>query len=152
MKKKDGDRFQGLDIKLAGIKIRTPIGIGSVGSLSVNPGRQTPELRAEVLLKDVEAGAGYICLPTTRYITDALLSDLEKKAKPFQFRGASTRPLIFMRADKERRTMYNIGPPVKSPGSLVGIFQRNTLGIIQILREKKPKDVAQVILDFITSL
>jgi dihydroorotate dehydrogenase/Pyruvate/2-oxoacid:ferredoxin oxidoreductase delta subunit len=140
--RKDVEQFKDLGINLAGVRVPTPIGVGPVGLLSSNPKSVTPDMRAEVLLKDAEAGAGYICLPTTRHITDALLSDLEKKAKVLQYRKASHRPpIIYLRANEERTTMYNIGPPAINPVSQVGAFQRNTLELIHILRRKKPKDV-----------
>lgn len=52
-----------LAVALAGVKMRNPIGIGSIGTPLVNFRYLMPELHAEVLLRHVAAGAGYICLP-----------------------------------------------------------------------------------------
>ena len=80
----EGDRdFQDLSVSLAGVKMRTPIGIGSIGTLMVDPAQLTPEMHVEVLLKHVEAGAGDICLPLSWHAPDNLIADLERRAMPF---------------------------------------------------------------------
>ena len=76
-----------LTVSLAGVKMRSPIGVGSIGRPLIRSGRLTPEKHAEVLLKHVEAGAGFICLSSSRHIPDEVLSDLKRKAKPFEFTG-----------------------------------------------------------------
>ena len=57
-----------LTVSLAGVKMRNPIGVGSIGRLPVEAIYYTPEKHAEVLLKHVEAGVGFICLPRSRHV------------------------------------------------------------------------------------
>lgn len=89
-----------LTVTLAGVKLRNPIGVGSVGFPLINPRHLTPELHANVLLKHVEAGTGYICLPTIICVPDELLADLQKTAKPFQYSQGMPSPR-FMRIETE---------------------------------------------------
>ena len=89
-----------LSVTLGGVKMRSPIGVGSIGSPLIERERLTAERHAEVLLKHVEAGAGFICLPGTRHIPDGVLNDLRKRAKPFEATGKPT-VYRFMRMETE---------------------------------------------------
>ena len=51
-----------LYMEFAGVKFRTPIGVGAIG---MPFGRNvTPEEHAEIFLRHVEAGAGFIEVPS----------------------------------------------------------------------------------------
>ena len=74
-----------LEIDFAGIKFKSPIGVGAVGRpMGKNC---TPQLHADILLKHVEAGASYINLPTCDYVTEESLRKIESYAKPFEKSG-----------------------------------------------------------------
>ena len=68
-----------LTTSIAGVTMRSPVGIGAVGFPMINHDRLTPDMHAEVLWKHAEAGAGFICLPITGHIPDELFRELEKK-------------------------------------------------------------------------
>ena len=137
-----GNDSPDLAVTVAGVKMRNPIAVGPIGGLLINPRRSTPEMHAEMLLKHVEAGAGYICLPGTAHISEELLADLEKKAKPFEYTRFSK--FRFMRIETEgqgREGLYmalSIGVP---PKWLARVFRGETRKIIEILKQKKPQDV-----------
>jgi len=49
-----------LNIRFAGVKMRSPLGVGAVAFPMGQFSAVTPEMHAEYLLKHVEAGAGYV--------------------------------------------------------------------------------------------
>ena len=131
-----------LAVNLAGVRLRNPIGVGSIGTPLVGFKYLTPELHAEVLLKHVEAGAGYICLPTTTCVPDELLADLEKKAKPFAYSREIPHPR-FMRIDTDApgaEGLYFALSPGTAPRGSARAFRR-TVRMIEILKAQKPPDV-----------
>jgi len=131
-----------LAVTLAGVKMRSPIGVGSIGTPLVNFRYLTPERHAEVLLGHVEAGAGYICLPTITCVPDELLADLETKAKPFNYSRGMPYPR-FMRIETEgygvEGLYFALSPGIAPTGSARAF--RITRKMIDILKHKKPPDV-----------
>ncbi len=67
-----------LKVKFAGIEFISPIGVAPMGVPLGKGG--TPEHHAEVLLKHVEAGAGYISLPGTLFQTEETIAKLHERA------------------------------------------------------------------------
>ena len=131
-----------LSVTLAGVKMRTPIAVGSVGTVLINPRHLTPEMHAEVLLKHVEAGAGHICLPTTIYVPDELLADLEKEAKPYEYSRDMPTPK-FMKIETEGYGLEGLylalSTGITPRGSARGF--RMTQKLVEILKQTKPPDV-----------
>src|SRR4030043_229575 len=103
-----------LNVTFAGKEFRSPIGVGAIG----RPwGKNiTAEEHAKVLLKHVEAGAGYICIPTCAYLTEATLSKLRETARP-EYKSAQSKP-------NQVRTM-KIQTPT-APYGVEGLYLLNT--------------------------
>ena len=135
-----------LNLRFAGIEFKSPIGVGAVG----RPwGRNvTPEEHAEVLLKHVNAGAGYICIPTCGYVAEGTLDKLKETSRQ-EYKSAQSKP-------NQTRTM-KIQTPV-APYGVEGLYLVNTpfwkdikwvnneafvhsQEVTKILTKKKPKDV-----------
>jgi dihydropyrimidine dehydrogenase (NAD+) subunit PreA len=140
MKRTKTSHIRDLSVDLAGVKLRTPIGVGSIGAPPARNEQLTLDLYAEIFLKHLAAGAGFICLPHTVHVPDTLLSDLEKRAKPLLAAKTSARPFIFFRAG-EKASIHSIPPGGGTVRSTASKFLRTTAGLIKTLREKKPKDV-----------
>jgi hypothetical protein len=132
-----------LAVTLAGVKMRAPVGIGAIGFPLIEPRHLTPEMHTEVLLKHVDAGAGFICLPLSAHVPDEMLADLEKKARPFDFSWEPA-PAMFLKIDTPgfgAEGVYLFGSPGIPPKRLARRFKRETLKMIETLKQKKPKDV-----------
>jgi dihydroorotate dehydrogenase/Pyruvate/2-oxoacid:ferredoxin oxidoreductase delta subunit len=127
-------------VDVAGVKFRTPVGVGSVGGPPMRREHLTPDLYVGIFLKHIAAGAGFICLPSTIHVPDALLSDLQTRAKPLIPPKASSRPPIFLRAS-EKASIYSLAPSGNTPQISAGIFRNSTSTLIKKLREQKPKDI-----------
>lgn len=129
-----------LSVDLAGVRLRTPLAVGPVGAPSVRRDRLTLDMYVDMFMKHVEAGAGFICLPSTIHVPDALLADLEKRARPPIPVKPSSRSAIFFRAQQEA-SIHSLPPTWNSPRMAAGVFEHMTSGLIKGLRERKPKDV-----------
>ena len=127
-------------VRVAGVKFRTPVGVGSVGGPPMQRERLTLDLYASIFLKHIAAGAGFICLPSTIHVPDALLSDLQKRAKPLIPPKASKRPAIFLKAG-QKDSIYSLAPSGNTPQISAGIFKNSTSMLIEKLKELKPKDI-----------
>ena len=140
MKRAGTTHAKDLSVDLAGVKLRTPVGVGSIGAPSVRPERLTLDLYAEIFLKHIAAGAGFICLPHTVHVPDPLLADLEKRAEASPATRASSRPIMLCKA-REKASIYALPPGGATARKTAAVFVRTTSGLIKKLREKKPKDV-----------
>ncbi len=129
-----------ISVDIAGVKFRTPVGVGSVGGLPMRREYLTTDLYVGIFLKHIAAGAGFICLPHTIHVPDALLSDLQKRAKPLIPPNASRRPLIFLRAG-QKNSIYSLAPSGNTPAISAGIFRNSTSILIEKLRKQKPQDI-----------
>ena len=109
MKRAGTTHAKDLSVDLAGVKLRTPVGVGSIGAPSVRPERLTLDLYAEIFLKHIAAGAGFICLPHTVHVPDPLLADLEKRAEASPAPRASSRPIMLCKA-REKASIYALPP------------------------------------------
>jgi dihydropyrimidine dehydrogenase (NAD+) subunit PreA len=131
-----------LAVTLAGVKMRSSIGIGSIGTPLVNFKYLTPERHAEVLLGHVAAGAGYICLPAIMCVPDELLAALQAKAKPFNYDSGMPCPR-FMRIETEGyglEGLYFALSPGTAPAGSASAFPI-TQKMIDILKRQKPPNV-----------
>ncbi len=130
-------------ITLGGVKMRNPIGIGSVASPLVNRQYMTPELEADLLLKQVEVGAGYICTSADCYVPEEWIPDLLKKSEPYNFVEAA-QPWKFLKMETRGQGIdgmyYTIGisyPLVRRAGT----FKSRTEKVIELLKKKRPANV-----------
>jgi dihydropyrimidine dehydrogenase (NAD+) subunit PreA len=135
--------LKGLETTLAGVRMRAPVGVGSVGQPFIDLRHLTPEMHAEVLLQHLEAGAGFICLPGTTHVPDELLQDLLARAKPFDY----TRGLPGGRYLRIETPGYGLEGLLLAtslaftPKGSSKQFKWQTERIIEIVRERKPQDV-----------
>jgi dihydropyrimidine dehydrogenase (NAD+) subunit PreA len=134
-----------LNVTFAGVEFRSPVGVGAVG----RPwGKDTtPEMHAEVLLKHVEAGAGYVCIPTCWYFTEETLSKLqgaarpEYKETPKQARGARTMKIQTPAAPYGLEGMYLLIAPFWKDVKWASEASVHSEELTNIIMEKKPPDV-----------
>ena len=66
-----------LSVTMAGVHFRSPIGVGPISFPWGKHTNKEPELHADVLLKHVKAGAGYICL-TAMFLTEPTIKKLRE--------------------------------------------------------------------------
>lgn len=134
-----------LSIELAGVRMRTPVGVGSIGMPCGNKDKLTLEGYCNIFLKHLEAGAGFICLPHSIHVPESLLEELEKKAKPFEFTRISNRPLMFMRADEKSSSLFCIPPPhLGTTRNATESFMRDHAELIRMLKKKKPSEIPMI--------
>ena len=131
-------------VTFAGVKMRNPIGIGSVASPLINRQFMSPELEAETLLKQVEAGAGYVCTAADCFVPEERLKELLSEAEPYTYTEA-TQPWKFLKMETKGQGIdgmyYSISvtyPPLRRAMT----FKTRTEKVIQILRQKRPDGVA----------
>lgn len=74
-----------LNVTFAGVRMRSPLGISTINMPIGARSAITPELHAEILLKHVEAGAGFVYIPGCNYMTEELLNELRRRARPREF-------------------------------------------------------------------
>ncbi len=143
----NSDVFEGLSTTLAGVRMRSPIGVGSIGLPMVNPKRLTPERHAEVLLQHVAAGAGFINLPGTGHIPDAVLEELKKRARPTQATTSfpGWKGWRFMRAETDGSgsdSLYMASSPAIAPETWANRFRDHGIAaMVQVMKQRRPKDV-----------
>ena len=136
------NRSQDLSIELAGVQLRTPVGVGSIGMPCGNRDRLTLEGYCDIFLKHLAAGAGFICLPLSIHVPESLLKELEKKAKPFEIARESRRPLMFVRAGEKTSSIYCLPPAIHGTIRMASrSFLRDHAKLIAKLKEKKPADI-----------
>jgi dihydroorotate dehydrogenase/NAD-dependent dihydropyrimidine dehydrogenase PreA subunit len=121
--------------------MRNPIGIGSVAMPLITLHRLTPEIHANVLLKHIDAGAGYVVLPICINVPRDLLADLKKRAKPMRTQPEPPTSK-FMRMETKGLGLSGLyffisvaGPPEDFPGI------RQLKEMIEILKSTLPKGV-----------
>ncbi len=126
---------------LAGVKMRNPIGIGSVAMPLITLNHLTSEIHANVLIKHIDAGAGYLVLPLCIDVNHSLLTDLKKRAKPMRTKDEHSSSK-FMRMETKGlglSGLYFMIPLAHPPEELPGI--KRLKKIIEILKPKLPKEV-----------
>jgi len=140
MKRAPATHARDLSVELAGVRLRTPVGVGSIGGPAVRSEALTPDLYADIFLKHIAAGAGYICLPSTAHVPEALLLDLEKRARHPAPQKPTARPLMFFKA-REKASIHALPPGGSHPRRTAGVFARTTSVLIEKLKQQKPKDI-----------
>ncbi len=134
-----------LNVKFAGIEFRSPIGVGPIG----RPwGKNiTPEEHAEILLRHVEAGAGYICIPTCCYLTETTMDKLKERARPeyktppLQPRETRTMKIQTEMAPYGVEGMYLLISPFWYDVKSTNMASIHSQELTKILLEKKPQEV-----------
>ena len=64
----------------AGVKMRSPVGVGPMNIPRCERSYVTPERHVNVMMKHVDAGAGFLYIPGFDYISDELIKELLPKA------------------------------------------------------------------------
>ncbi len=139
------DRF---GVKFAGVKMRSPIGIPPINMPLGDRSAINPRVHAEILLDHAAAGAGYIYIPGCNVITEEMITRLKPLSRPREYPRVSRYALTrFMKGDingPASEGMYLLqGPMVGPPEAGIGTF-KFVCEIIEILQEKRPKDVALI--------
>ncbi len=136
-----------LTVNMAGVQFRSPIGVGSVGFPWGKGIPHEPELHAEVLLKHVKSGAGYINL-TAMFLTELTIKKLQETAKPEKMRpmpeGGTRKRMIKANsatAPYGLEGMFYIDSPFLLGPELATLGKANTEKLVQILVENKPGGV-----------
>lgn len=127
-----------LQVIFAGVKMRSPVGISAIISPLGKRTALTPELHAAVLLKHVEAGAGFVYVPFF-YMTPELLKELQARAilrpgKPFRARRG-------IQIEGMEGMYHSVAPFLYSPEGSIETFPK-IAEMIDILRRKLPENVA----------
>jgi dihydroorotate dehydrogenase len=130
-----------LSIELAGVRLPTPVGVGSIGFPCGKPDQLTLDRYCDIFLKHLQAGAGFICLPHSIHVSESLLEDLEKKVKPSLVTRKSRRPIMFARAEGTNSSLYCVPPVHGATRVAAGSFLRDHKKLIAALRERKPRDI-----------
>jgi dihydropyrimidine dehydrogenase (NAD+) subunit PreA len=134
-----------LETTFAGLKFKSPIGVGAVGRPEGD--NLTPELHAEVLLKHLDAGVGYLYLPTCSYATKESIEKVEAAAKP---------NLVNPKFPPGHRTIRAVTP--NAPYGVEGMFTlvthpawmtierdsqeiEHSLQVVDIIKKKTPEDI-----------
>jgi dihydroorotate dehydrogenase/Pyruvate/2-oxoacid:ferredoxin oxidoreductase delta subunit len=137
-----------LETTFAGIKFKSPIGVGAVGR--PEGANLTPEAHAEVLLKHVDCGVGYLYMPTCSYATKATIEKVKAAAKP---------NVVHPKYPPGTRTIRSITP--LKPYGVEGIFTlvshpawmsierdmeeiEHSLHVAEILVKRRPRDVVLI--------
>lgn len=132
-----------LNINFAGIKFNSPIGVGAIG---MPFGKNiTVESHAEILLKNVEAGAGFIEVPGRTIASEETLQKLKKALKPFK------PPVRFPPAERVIRAYGGVEGLYTNiwPGYIDAEMSRQRIkqgeDLINILLKNKPKDTRIIV-------
>jgi dihydropyrimidine dehydrogenase (NAD+) subunit PreA len=72
--------LDGLETELAGMRMRTPFGVGAIGAIERN-GFRSPEELAELYLRHLEAGGGHVNLCSLMYFSPGAEAELLSKAR-----------------------------------------------------------------------
>jgi dihydropyrimidine dehydrogenase (NAD+) subunit PreA len=132
-----------LSVEFAGVKMRNPVGIGSVAIPLVKREYLTSEIHAETLLKHINEGAGYVCLPPSNHVPKEMLADLRKKAKPYNF-SEIKRTFKFMKMETKGfglSGMYYGSVSSNPPEVMAKYFEQSIAKLIEILLKNRPKGV-----------
>jgi dihydropyrimidine dehydrogenase (NAD+) subunit PreA len=137
--------YPDLETTFAGLKLRSPIGVGAVGR--PEGANLTPEIHAEVLLKHADAGVGYIYIPFCTYVTQESIRKVKEMSKP---------DIIHPKFEPGIRNIRSITPV--SPYGVEGLLTlvtypawmnidsdvreiEHSKRVMQIVKKKKPEGV-----------
>ena len=137
-----------LGVKFAGLEMRTPIGVAPVyAPVGTGQHNLTPEASAEVLLKHVDAGAGYVYVVGSNYLPKEKESELKKRAKkaeitskPYANRFLKTGPSNF------GGLYYTVSPWGQTVEDYNRKFERNmkTIGALKAKRTENCPIIASI--------
>ncbi|MBI2909069.1 MAG: hypothetical protein HYX92_15605 [Chloroflexi bacterium] len=130
-------------VSFAGIEMRSPIGVAAVGAPLVSPRHLTAERHAEVLLKHIEAGAGYVCVPCM-YVPEEMIGEVEVRTRPVEMPPPQTPTMNFLKIEPSGggdSLFYASLIIVQNMHVRNKRFQEHTAKVISLLRQKKPGDV-----------
>lgn len=133
-----------LNIEFAGVQLKSPIGVGAVGR--PNGTNITTEMHTDVLLKHVEAGAGFICIPTCVYTSEETKKKLKDRAVPEKSPNLKPPGNRGMRADTPRGR-YGIDGIYFFVSPLWGDLKwgeehgGGTEKLTEVLMKEKPSDI-----------
>lgn len=135
---------ENLNTTFAGVQIRSPLGISPINMPFGERSAMTPELHADVLLKHVQAGAGFVYVPGANYITKEIIDALQKKAKP-RTTSKAHGGMRFLKgevSDAGLEALYHINAPmISSPEGRMHSFDI-VRRMIEVLKKKLPEKVA----------
>lgn len=135
-----------LGITFAGLRMRSPLGISAINMPLGDRSAITPEIHAEVLMKHVDAGAGFVYVPGAGSITKEMIAKLQKRARP---RATSKAPggMRFMKVETPGfgiEGLYHINAPmIPPPENLLTSFDK-VRRVIEILKKKLPENVGMI--------
>ncbi|MFC1930402.1 NAD(P)-binding protein [Chloroflexota bacterium] len=127
----------------AGLTMRSPIGVAPVGMPEGKKSAITPELHAEILLKHVEAGAGFVYIPGTDYITQNMLDELKAKSRTRDLTGkpGDSRWMKLNSPESDPDAIYHIVFPSTEPPERRLTSYEKWGRMIQILKKQIPDNV-----------
>jgi Pyruvate/2-oxoacid:ferredoxin oxidoreductase delta subunit len=134
-----------LETKFAGLKLRSPIGVGAIGS--PEGANLTEEIHAEMLLKHAEAGVGYLYMPTCAYATKETLKKVKEMSKPEVAHnlfpgGMRWIPAFTPTAPYGVEGMYSIvSHPIMTSSELDPFLIERGVKVIDIIKKRKPEGV-----------
>lgn len=116
--------FEGLETEVAGIKMRTPIGLGAVVDKGFY-GKRNAEEWAEMLLKTVDAGSGQVTIATTSFMTPEEQKELMElvRSEKEEYRVPAwqkQKPSIFPKTDRSR--LHLLSPTHSLDGTAMDLF------------------------------
>jgi dihydroorotate dehydrogenase/NAD-dependent dihydropyrimidine dehydrogenase PreA subunit len=136
--------IKNLGVHVAGIRMKTPVAVGPVGKAAIRDEMLTHDAYADIFIKHIEAGAGFINLPFSIHAADSLVEDLKKKAKSADFSTSAMRTKIVMKSGGKAQALYLLGGNPSPPEKMARIFQKETKPLIRTLLKKKPKDIPMI--------
>ncbi len=126
---------QKLNITFAGVKMRSPLGVGAVAYPMGQFSAITPEMHAEYLLKHVEAGAGYV-ETLCSYVYEQVM---KQKPEPREYPSIFS-PTRWMKVDG-MDGLYCFDVTITAAYSGLFAFDQRRR-IIEILKRRVPERVA----------
>lgn len=136
-----------LDVTLAGVHFRSPIGVAAIGHHSGQeaPGESGGELDAGVLLKHIQAGAGFVYV-NGMYVTEATQKKLMERARFEEVHHLSAAGERYMKAETPSAPyglegLYSVMAPFWANADTAKVLVVDTETLMRILKEKKPADV-----------
>jgi Pyruvate/2-oxoacid:ferredoxin oxidoreductase delta subunit len=134
-----------LETSFAGLKLRSPIGVGAIGS--PEGANVTHEIHADILLKHAESGAGYLYMPTCAWATKETLQKVKEMSKPEVAHnlfpgGMRWIPAYTPAAPYGSEGMYSIvSHPIMTSSELDPFLIERGVRVIDIIKKKKPQGV-----------
>lgn len=132
-----------LGTTFAGLRVRSPIGVAPIGMPEGKKSAITPELHADILLRHVDAGAGFVYVPGADYITRELLDELGAHSRPRELtsKPGDSRWLKMATPGSGAEMVYHIVFPATEPPERRLVSYQKWGKMIEILKKHLPQDV-----------